>query len=541
MYRASFVAVLLAAASGLVHAQGAINDGNATFIRGESPWDSTPAADLTGVSQTPTNDHVYQTGWAFRVGDDTRETFLPKPDVQQYEGAVSEMQWNDVAGRGLFRAVETSTVIGGQNITGSPSGSVVMRLTVQNLSLSEPVTLDVFHVIDMDVGGSGVGDTAQLIASGDTPTMRFDDEFGDVGYYYAEDADRFAIRTIGPDDVFFALDDDSLDDFESSVPSGDSDYTSGVQWSNRVLGPGQSLSFSVRFSINRPALNPDLSISMESTPNPVTQGMPLDHTIVVSNQSALPAPGASIEFSPFAPGIDVVGTIGCVNDPLGYPECDLGDIEAGAMREVSLRVVPAAGSPPQVVASATVDSPDISDIAPGNNTATIATSVNLLLSDLQISKTNDTDNEAADIDGWNWIIELRNDPAATAPADFAPGDRILLDRLPDVDVAYGLPVLSLVAGGNSPEVSGTASCQIANFDLVCTATSALSFMPGASATVTLPVLPQSLGSYTNPREQGGCMIDPDNAVENESIESNNFCADSVLSVDFMLFSDSFED
>lgn len=541
MLRLLLAAVLCAGSIGLACAQGTISDDDVSFVRGQTPWDGTPEADLTGVSEVLTDNHLYQTGWAFRVQGDTREFFFPAPTIQDYGGAMSENVWLDVASRGLFSAVETSSVVDGDGLAGgSPSGWVMMRMTLSNLSQTDPVSFDLFHVIDLDVGGSANGDTAELISPVNNPTLRFEDSEGDVGYYYGEDVDRFTVRTFESNNVFFALDDGDVDSFDDALPQGEDDYVAGMQWQNRTLLPGETLSFVVRFAINRGALTPDLSIAMQATPNPVLQGTPLDYIVAVANKLDMAAPNSVITFEPFAPAVQIVQTNGCDNDPIGYPECQIGYLGVGDQRQITLRVVPGAGSPPAINATATIGSPDIVDIAPQNNSATTITSVDLLAADLQIVKTNDTDDVAADIDGWNWQIELRNSVTATIAADFASGDRILLDQLPNTDAIYGVPALAFEGDENGPFVSGTAVCEIAAFDLTCTATSPMSFPPGTAVTVTVPVLAQALGPYANPRVGGECMADPDNAVS-ELIENNNFCADSVLSVDFMLFSDSFED
>ena len=312
-----------------------------------------------------------------------------------------------------------------------------------------------------------------------------------------------------------------------------------MQWANRTIPPGDTRTSAVRFAINRPVLSPDLAITMLDSPDPVLhpvlQGTPLDCKVSVSNSVDLPASNTSIVFAAFPAAVTFVQTMGCDNDPAGFPECELGDMEAGAQRQVSLRVMPGAGSPQVIEASATVGSPDIVDNAPQNNSAAVSTQFIAMESDLILEKINDTADVAADIDGWNWILTMRNAANATADAAFATGELVLIDQLPNATVAYGAPSIAPGQG-----VSGTLSCQVLNIDLTCQAASPLTLPPGTDITITLPVLPQTPAIYANPRNGGNCAVDPDNLLS-EASEVNNFCADSVSALDFMVFGDGFED
>jgi len=152
------LAALLAA--GAAHAQGTITDGQVSFSLDTDHFIDA-SADLTGVSATLASDFLFAEGWWYRVAGDEAETFLPEPDEQSYAGAVATLTWNDVDGRGLFGAVETITITD----TGGPSGRVTLSLAITNLSDADPLSIDVFHMADVDVAGS-VDDTAVLKAGG---------------------------------------------------------------------------------------------------------------------------------------------------------------------------------------------------------------------------------------------------------------------------------------------------------------------------------------------------------------------------------------
>ena len=81
-------------------AQGDISEPPVLFQRTLTPFDDTPSADLEGVSATPSQDHLFETGWWFRVEGDSQETVFPVPDTQSYVGSSSSLTWNDVGARG---------------------------------------------------------------------------------------------------------------------------------------------------------------------------------------------------------------------------------------------------------------------------------------------------------------------------------------------------------------------------------------------------------------------------------------------------------
>ena len=139
--------------------QGTITDAPATFVRGTSPWDSSPDANFTGVSATLTQDHLFETGWAFRVTGATQETFFPAPTTQNYTGNTSTNDWSGITSNGrTFVAQEVSVV----KNTAGPSGTVTMTMKITNI---EATTLDIylFHMAGADRQPTAGDDRAALL------------------------------------------------------------------------------------------------------------------------------------------------------------------------------------------------------------------------------------------------------------------------------------------------------------------------------------------------------------------------------------------
>lgn len=260
--RRRFAAFALACASltPIASAQ-TITDGDATFQRTTSSFDATPLANFRGVAATLASDQMYETGWAYRTGGDTREFFLPLPSTQNFAGDTSTMTWSDIAGRGLLDARETVRVIdrdgpGG----GSPSGQVEMTLEVTNRSAS-PLVVGLFHLADLDVDGDGANDAVTLLRPGPNPTIGIAD--GAVSAQYRGiGANRWEVRNFNNADGVAGLLDDALLTTLSNAgaPGGPFDFTGGMQWNDRTLAPGASFSVSVTFAINAIVTKPELFV-----------------------------------------------------------------------------------------------------------------------------------------------------------------------------------------------------------------------------------------------------------------------------------------
>jgi hypothetical protein len=138
---------------------GTISDPPATFVRRVAGYGAAPVADFKGVSADLAANHLFETGWWYRIAGGTQEKFFPTPNEENYVGDTSTVTWNAI--EGAFRAVETNVVTNG----GGPSGQVIFSLTLTNLSAATPLSIDVFNMTDFDLGGTSEADQADLLSA----------------------------------------------------------------------------------------------------------------------------------------------------------------------------------------------------------------------------------------------------------------------------------------------------------------------------------------------------------------------------------------
>ncbi len=212
--------------------QGTISDAPVNFVRGATPFDATPAADLTGAG---TGDQLFETGWAFRVSGDTRETFFPVPTAQSYTSPTSTIDWTDVAARGLFSAQEISVV----KNTGGPSGIVTMTMKITNLSGSSPLQIELFHAVDIDAGGTAATDVGALLYRNNH--IRVTDGATRVEYK-GVGAKAYVVRAFNTTaDVFGLLDNTAVNDWDNTgLPFASGDITASFQWSLNIPASGSA-------------------------------------------------------------------------------------------------------------------------------------------------------------------------------------------------------------------------------------------------------------------------------------------------------------
>ena len=231
------------AATAPVLAQGTITDAPVGFVRGATPWDTTPTANLVGVSATLTDDHLFETGWWFRVATDTQETAFPVPDTQSYVANVSDIGWNDVAGRGIFSAREVTQVFNTGPNYGFPSGYVQIQLQITNLNPVDPLEIEIFHFADLDLAGSSM-DSAAWTELTPLSILALTDPSGNKAQYVTfPNATAFMVRPFGATtDVAGLLSDASVTNFDNSgVPFGPGDFTGGWQFSLSIPPAGNSV------------------------------------------------------------------------------------------------------------------------------------------------------------------------------------------------------------------------------------------------------------------------------------------------------------
>jgi len=267
-----------------------LTDGNATFERTASSWDNSPAGNFRGVSATLTTDHLFETGWAFRAGNDTREFFFTLPDTQNFNGNTSTMTWANVNGRGLFSARETVRVFDVDGLNGaSPSGRVEMTLEVTNFT-GAPLDIGLFHLADLDVGGGAAGDSTVLLRAGPHPTIGISDT-GVTAQYRGINATRWQVRDFNSGNgIGGLLNDAARTEFNNTgAPGGPFDFTGGMQWADRTLQAGASFTVSVLFTINANVIKPELVVQKTNNVGGVVvvDGM-FDWTLLMINASNSP-------------------------------------------------------------------------------------------------------------------------------------------------------------------------------------------------------------------------------------------------------------
>lgn len=248
--RVPLVLLLALTAAAPTLAQGTITSGDAVFVRGATPWDSSPAADLRGVSPPLTRDHLFEAGWWFRVAGDTREFSFPAPDNQSYVGDLSQIGWSDVAGRGLFSAQESTQVVDSRPSYGRASGYVRMNMVITNLSGSSPLEIELFHFADIDVDGFG-SDSAHLVEWSPAGNIHLTDPSGNFAQYLAAGGwAGYMVTPFGANDVAEQLSDASITDFgNTGLPFAAADFVGGWQYS-LTIPPGQTDSVQVYLMVN---------------------------------------------------------------------------------------------------------------------------------------------------------------------------------------------------------------------------------------------------------------------------------------------------
>ena len=239
--------LLCAMAMGSAQAQTTITSGGASFVRpATSAFDASPTANFTGAG---TGDYVFETGWWFRVSGATQETFFPVPTNITAAGNSSTITWADPSGTGAFSASEVATITS----TVAGSGTVRMDMTITNSSAANPLTVDLFHFIDLDVNGTAGTDSVAQPTAG-VPLLRVTDTTAGFAEYTGHGANAFLVRPFAATtDVAGLLGDTLVTNFDNSgVPATSIDMTGGMQWSLVIPASG-SRTITVYFTGNEAA------------------------------------------------------------------------------------------------------------------------------------------------------------------------------------------------------------------------------------------------------------------------------------------------
>jgi hypothetical protein len=270
------IAACVAAPSAL--AQGTITDDGASFVRGASAFDTSPEANFNGVG---TGDQLFEFGWWVRIGAATQETVLPAPTTQTYSGDTSTITWTNLLGSGL-NVVETATVTG----LGASSGTVSAVLAMTNTT-GAPVEVNVFHMVDADVGGSAAGDSAVKLPDGLIRTTDATNAAAMVDYE-ATGADAHQVLAFNAStDVAAGLSNLTVSDFANTgLPFGPGDVTAGRQWADRTIPAGTTRTFSVRVGSND-AMTTATTVTSSLNPSTVGGTTTLTATVAPSTSAGI--------------------------------------------------------------------------------------------------------------------------------------------------------------------------------------------------------------------------------------------------------------
>lgn len=231
------------------------------------------AADLRADALN--TDHAFAAWWYFRVNGDTREfAFRDIGGTSRGLATVdhADTDFADVDGRGLFSASMDWDIYD----SGPASGVLISRLTVTNIS-ANPLTVDLFHYLDIDACGTASGDNAV----GGNSSHLITDVCGTILEYRALGND---LTEVAPWPALQnKLTDTALDDLVGwSGTFGPGDYTGAFQWQNRTLQPGEAQTFTILIAVdtraNCPPINEHYGYGLPGsigTPQISTDALPL--------------------------------------------------------------------------------------------------------------------------------------------------------------------------------------------------------------------------------------------------------------------------
>lgn len=255
--RNALIVTLLASLASLCPGQFAtIVNGNMIYTQGNLPPSTSNAwayADLQANGAGST-DQLWSLWWYYRVAGDTRETTFrldqaPNTPIRVATAAEILTTWPNVDGRGLFQADLTERLVS----TDVDSGYVKATMEITNLTAS-PLTIDLFSLSDLEVGGSTSG-YAFNVAWGDVHSQYCEQQGApaEAGVeYYCPDADRVQIDTYSPTTpghLPYLLTNAIVDDLAGwNGTYGPGDHNGAFQW-HRTIPAASKLPFTVFVAI----------------------------------------------------------------------------------------------------------------------------------------------------------------------------------------------------------------------------------------------------------------------------------------------------
>lgn len=317
----------IAAIAAVLPAQFTITDGNTVYQSGAlSAASEAPRAMLYRTDGLGTN-HGFEQWWHFRIAGDTRE-FAFKNIGPVTEGVTTgnthiDRDFEDVDGRGLLRARMDVDCYD----AGPASGVVMNRLTLVNVTAA-PITVDLFHYVDIDLAGSSGDDQV----SGSTGSHRITDLSGTSVEVRAQGADASEVAAYPA--LRNRLTDAALDNLTTPSLPFSGDYTGLFQWSSRTLQPGEWRTFTVLFAADTVATCPpsveNYGAGSSATPEIYVETVPVQETaglrsIDVKLKNAEPNSPVGLLSNYFsAPGVSYLGVLIWVDALNGMPQFPIG-------------------------------------------------------------------------------------------------------------------------------------------------------------------------------------------------------------------------
>ena len=198
-----------------------------------------PAGDPLGL--------LFKTAWAYRLNNDTREFIFNDGGGQAVftnTGPIGIGTWANVDNRGLISASVLYIALS----TGANSGVVVGRMSITNIS-AQPVTLNLFHLADIDLCGAAY--SSNIMTPGANGHQAVTGSCAETADHFAAAFDRWEVGSYtgvpaGNVDLYTRLEDTALYNL-ANTPSnvGPFDMRGAYQWQDRVLVPGQTETYTI--------------------------------------------------------------------------------------------------------------------------------------------------------------------------------------------------------------------------------------------------------------------------------------------------------
>lgn len=217
---------------------GSITSNNASYTQGNVPTSATtPSGPTLGsftIGGAGNPNHYFESWWWGRVASDTRELALANASASNWGGSSGVVNFDTLPSQ-YGRVALTYQVLGF-----GTGGTLIESATLINTT-SAPITWNLFHYLDLDLGGTSGGDSATLNGPN---SIRVSDGPWIANY---EGSGTYEVGAFPG--VRNLLTDADIDNFTSSgLPFGPADWSGGYQWSI-TLQPSESATFTVSTTI----------------------------------------------------------------------------------------------------------------------------------------------------------------------------------------------------------------------------------------------------------------------------------------------------